>query len=360
MKQHAWAYKISIGLICLLSFEGFGFSGGTGLPGDPYKIATPADLSQVISYLSSSFILVNDIDLQNAAFTTFVGGGIFSGNFNGNGYSILNYSVTNANGFFTVINGTVRNLSLINAVYTSSSGCGGLANSTGAGALIEHCYIECSITSAGTHHGGLIGINHGTIRRCGAVADITETGSSIYSNMGGLVGHNYGAITDCYARARLTGECIVGGFAGYNTADGQITNCYSSSVIENTGHAFVNAFAGYTQQGTLTDCFWDTDAAAPLTAGADPETGLTGLDTAAMQTQASFTGWDFVGSGGDEIWTMSAGAMPILTWQADGRYCIDPPLLDANGDCLVNLTDLAVFAQQWLTCGYANQALCPY
>ena len=56
---------------------------------------------------------------------------------------------------------------------------------------------------------------------------------------------------------------------------------------------------------------------------------MVGLDTAGMQTQGSFTNWDFVGGGDgpDDIWTIPAGAMPILTWQANGRYCITPPAL---------------------------------
>ena len=360
MKRHGLIWVVSVVLVCALGANGFGFSGGTGMAGDPYQIATAADLVQVNSYLTSSFILVNDIDLQGASYTGYVCGAVFAGNFNGNGFSILNYSVTNARGFFTTINGTVRNLSLINAVYTSTSGVGGLASGTGAGAIIENCYVECSINSTGTHHGGLIGINNGTIDQCGADAVIIESGTSIYSNMGGLIGHNYGTITDCYATGQLTGDSIVGGFAGYNTADGEITNCYCSVVITNTTYGNVNGFAGYAQHGTLTDCFWDTDAAAPLTVGAVPDTGLTGLDTAGMLTQAGFVNWDFVDGVGDDIWTMPAGGMPILTWQANGRYCITPPAFDANSDCLVNLVDFAAFAQQWLTCGYANQGLCPY
>ena len=38
--------------------------------------------------------------------------------------------------------------------------------------------------------------------------------------------------------------------------------------------------------------------------------------------------------------------------------CINPPQMDINKDCQVNLTDFAVFASEWLTCGYADQSDC--
>ncbi len=345
-------------LVCVLGANGLGFSGGSGSAGDPYEVSTAADLAQVAVYPNAHYLLMNDIDLQGASFSNRVAAGVFSGNFNGNGFSILNYTVNTAAGFFTTINGTVRNLTLINGVYNATSNCGGLASSTGSGAIIENCYVECSIVSTATHQGGLVAINNGTIERCGADASITEGNeSSIYSNAGCLVGQNRGTITDCYATGVIDGQSYVGGFAGFNNS--VIERCYcSANIVTTSGYSYVYGFVGENNSGTLVDCFWDTDTAAPLTVGANPDTGLTGLDTAGMQTQASFVNWDFVG-GGDDVWTMPASGMPILTWQANGRYCITPSIYDANGDCLVNLVDFAAFAQQWLACGYANQGLCP-
>ena len=345
-------------MVCL-GATGFGFSGGSGTAGDPYEIATAADLVQVASYPTAHFILTNDIDLQGASFANKVAASTFAGTFNGNGFSILNYSVTTAGGFFTAINGTVRNLSLINGVYTSASSCGGLTYQTGAGAVVENCYVDCTITSTNTHLGGLVAINWGTIRQCGTHAVITEAKTdSVFSNAGCLVGQNRGTITDCYATGVIDGQSYVGGFAGFNNS--VIERCYcSANIVTTSGYSYLYGFVGENNTGTLIDCFWDVDAAAPLTIGANPDTGLTGLDTAGMQTQGSFVNWDFVGDGGDDIWAMPAGEMPILNWQANGRYCITPSMFDANGDCLVNLVDFAAFAQEWLACGYANQGLCP-
>jgi hypothetical protein len=38
--------------------------------------------------------------------------------------------------------------------------------------------------------------------------------------------------------------------------------------------------------------------------------------------------------------------------------CVTPPPADLNGDCRVNLIDLAILSSQWLTCGLNRQELC--
>jgi hypothetical protein len=46
-----------------------------------------------------------------------------------------------------------------------------------------------------------------------------------------------------------------------------------------------------------------------------------------------------------------------------GRYlgspaCVNPPRMDATGDCRVTLDDFVVFASEWLSCGYDNPNAC--
>jgi len=38
--------------------------------------------------------------------------------------------------------------------------------------------------------------------------------------------------------------------------------------------------------------------------------------------------------------------------------CVDPPTMDTNDDCRIDLIDFAVFASEWLTCGLDYQSLC--
>lgn len=41
-----------------------------------------------------------------------------------------------------------------------------------------------------------------------------------------------------------------------------------------------------------------------------------------------------------------------------GSPCIDPPSMDSNGDCKIDLTDLAALCSQWLACGREDPAAC--
>ncbi len=51
--------------------------------------------------------------------------------------------------------------------------------------------------------------------------------------------------------------------------------------------------------------------------------------------------------------------MAVMSGFDEVATCTNPPLGDANGDCVVNLTDLADFSQSWLSCGLDPIAACP-
>ena len=94
--------------LTLLSAPAYGFAGGTGTPEDPYQISTQADLEAVNDDLSACYILINDIDLTAAAYTTAViasdtdnttgdfQGTPFTGTFDGNGCIISNMTINTA------------------------------------------------------------------------------------------------------------------------------------------------------------------------------------------------------------------------------------------------------------------------
>ena len=52
------------------------------------------------------------------------------------------------------------------------------------------------------------------------------------------------------------------------------------------------------------------------------------------------------GNGGPYTFTVSRGS------------CKTPPTADLNGDCKVNLSDLAILSSQWLRCGLDPAVLC--
>ena len=68
-------------------------------------------------------------------------------------------------------------------------------------------------------------------------------------------------------------------------------------------------------------------------------------------------------SGTTVVWQDNLGGkmniyMALLSGP-DVATCANPPLGDANGDCVVNLNDLADFSQYWLLCGLDPISACP-
>ena len=138
--------------------------------------------------------------------------------------------------------------------------------------------------------------------------------------MGGLIGQilPLSQVENCSATGAVSGQTNVGGLIG--TAESTaITHCYSSGQVDGTTD--VGGFCGYADYiyqdpNIVIGCYWDT------TSSQQPGSALgTGMDTAAMQTQSTFTdaGWDFVGetqNGRIDDWAMPAGGgYPVLWYQ---------------------------------------------
>jgi len=110
------------------------YSGGTGEPSDPYKIATAEDLNDISNHiedLGKCFVLVNDINLADYTGTQFKIIGRycgyqdpnnkpFTGVFDGNGHSISNFTYEHHKydgaglfGYVDDANAQIKNLTLI-------------------------------------------------------------------------------------------------------------------------------------------------------------------------------------------------------------------------------------------------------
>jgi hypothetical protein len=136
-----------------------------------------------------------------------------------------------------------------------------------------------------------------------AIGNISIFSDAGNSELGGLVGDNIaGTIANSYANVSLsaTGN-IVGGLVGKNEGAGQIINSYSAGSVN--GISNLGGLVGYTTStATTTNSYWDTQ-----TSGRATSAGGTGTTTARMQTQSTFTGWDF-----SNIWSITAGNYPTL------------------------------------------------
>ncbi len=217
---------------------------------------------------------------------------------------LVGYSVTGINyvgGLVGYNAGTLTNDYATGSLVGEGNDGGLVGNNVGT---ISDSYTTGSVTGGALgiqSLGGLAGRNTGTISNSYSTAAVTPNGLSS-DIVGGLVGFNFGGtISNSYATGAVTGMAgKAGGLAGYNSA-GTISNSYATGVV--TGGAGVTGGLLGSNGGTVTNSFWDTVTSGTTTGvGSLGSTGVTGLTTAQMQTQSSFTGWDFTNT-----WGMIAG-----------------------------------------------------
>ena len=255
-------------LFILLAFLGLSissvnaqFPSGDGSSGDPYQIATGANLADLatfvndgdVNYNSKFYILTNNIDLsgyQSGSGWTPIGNGTtntFKGNFNGNGKTITNLTITNTKGgylglFGSVDGGTIANLGIEDADLKNQGGAG-TANAVGGvvgylnnNSEISNCYSTGTISTSGNNGataGGIIGtISGSTISNCYSAMEVKSSGQGARS--GGIVGNvsDVGTVLHCYSIGAVicsgsgsSGVATAGGIAGNNVSGCKIEYC---------------------------------------------------------------------------------------------------------------------------------------
>jgi hypothetical protein len=240
----------------------------------------------------------------------------FSGNFNGNDFTITGLTIavsamTPQIGFglfgYVGATGTVSNLNVTGVSITisiaskkyvaglvganqgtvdscSTSGIlsnanlgaesiGGLVGENyGIASMVKNSHSSVNVTG-GSYAGGLVGINYGTIDSCYAIGTINGIGT-----LGGLVGQNastsatgLGVVKNSHATGNVTGTGIVsdniGGLIGRNRFEGThstvgyIENCYATGAASGAGNCiggFIGRIsannAGTTGGGYIKDC----------------------------------------------------------------------------------------------------------
>jgi hypothetical protein len=355
--------------VALMLFMSFGksfagtYSGGAGTSGDPYKIATTADLielSKTSADWASHFILTQDIAFNaNEQLVDWDGDGDalwdaqdqlgfspigsitnFTGTFDGQGFEIdnlfINRTIQDQVGLFGRIAGAssqIKNLGVINAVISGRWDVGGLVGSN-LGSSVSNSYSTGSVTGS-KYVGGLVGQNNGTVSN--SYSTVSVTGND---DVGGLVGRNFGTVSNSYSTGNVSGSYYAGGLVGYNSAT--VSNCYSTGNVTGNGSVgglvgenfstISNSYSTGSVNGslnfgglvgfnydTVSNSFWDTE-----TSGQATSDGGTGKTTAEMKTQSTFTsaGWDF-----SYIWGMCSSinsGYPYLRWQ-NGEIAVEPP-----------------------------------
>ena len=292
------------------------FAGGKGTKDDPYQIATGSQLAYFAKrvnaeeygekYADTYFELTEDIDLGGKEWTPvgetvadLIMGGheyfVFSGNFDGNGYTIKNLTIGTETspysgdvcGLFGATSGTIEDVVLENVSinYVGGNHSSGYGFRMG-GALVGYSMgdiVNCTVIgldmkagSDGSYValnsiGGLVGIQDGgttvshsrvsgkieestkkgnvggfvgtlakgsSAKYCGADVSVEVTGNGRGIAVGGFVGIGNGVTIDetlienCYATGNITGAEYAGGFVG-NISGLNISNCYAKGDVSN-------------------------------------------------------------------------------------------------------------------------------
>ena len=260
------------------------------------KIYNLNDFTKIKNNLGGTYVLMNDIDCEGLALPIIGESDTnsFRGIFEGQGYTISNYTVSPNRymGLFGYSTGTIRNLNVSgfdydieNANTSSSVFVGGIAGYNAG--TIEKCSsvrgnIYISLTNE--RRGGLIaGESSGTIKNCFADGTVRiEQPNDVYNwaIAGGIVATNRGEISNCFVSATLyaygygrqyqytggtsnMGEAAI--ICGANEKSGVITNCVVMGSVLKGNHR-VGDISGRSD-GTITNCYKDTNTSIVQNSG---------------------------------------------------------------------------------------------
>jgi len=350
------------------------YEGGAGTAGNPYLINTAEQMNQIGANpgdWDKHFELTADMDMSGITGTDYNIIETFTGTFDGNDFTISNFSLTSTRpertGLFGTVSGTIKDLGLLKPnIFAQGRDVGSLTGYLNQG-TITNCYAKGAVVSGGNYVGGLVGSNTGRITNCCSTGSVSGN-----EYVGGLVGLiNDGKVTTCYSRAGVSGNRNVGGLVGKTSNEAsEIKNCYATGSVDGGINGInVGGLVGQVERGRTYKCysagsvsggsyvgglvgrirvlgdasrsFWDTQ-----TSGQTTSAGGTGKTTVQMQLMSTFlpTGWDFW-----YTWTICEEMnYPVLLELI--------PVGDIRCPDGVNFIDYAFFVTKWKqrNCNAAN------
>ena len=295
---------------------------GTGTSSDPIIIYSDSNAPGGLQYIPISglglyYQLANNIDAsETSSWNSGAGfvpigtsGSPFTGNFNGNDYTISNLFILLSSpytGLFGHTSGAaIENIGLVNVNIMAQNFVGGLvgwndsssiANSYVTGSVagsavvgglvaystnsssITNSYATASVTGSNCV-GGLVGWNDSS-----SIANSYATGSELGTySVGGLVGwNNSSSITTSYATGSVSGSSYVGGLVGSNDSS-SIANSYATGSV--SGSSYVGGLVGWNQSSSITNSYATGDVSGGGELG-----GLVGYNSGSSITNSYATG----------------------------------------------------------------------
>jgi cysteine-rich repeat protein len=256
--------------------------------------------------------------------------------------------IKNSHANFATVGGTVN-----------SSGVGGFAALLGDTARVEHSSATVNEINGKYNVGGFVGrhsdsaqitqssvianvngesrvggffgkaVENPIIEQSYALTNVKASGEQA-GGFGGYMGGDLWftasapKIRDSYARGSVEAKNVIGGLVGNiapavgGTTQAAVERSYSAVSISTLSPGPVNpavgGFVGSNTQGNFYSNHWDIDVAGvpiPPSCGKGLcTTGISGNSTSAMQSQSTYSGWNF-----STIWAIAPGGYPYLQWQ---------------------------------------------
>jgi hypothetical protein len=208
---------------------------------------------------------------------------------------------------------------------------GGFTGYTHDSGIIYNSYSTGNV-SGDDYIGGFIGEIFGNISNSYSTGNVNGT-----NYIGGFIGGVFGLVSDSYATGNVSGVNFTGGFVGF--ANGDISNSYSTGTASGTD--YIGGFIGWSNR-TVSGSYWDINTSIELVmcgfvgSASSGCNDANGKNTTEMQTQSTFTGWDFT-----DIWVMGTGSYeyPILQWQPTSEEDTTYPQFSSYNDTSASLSN---------------------
>ncbi|MBS9463475.1 T9SS type A sorting domain-containing protein [Flagellimonas sp. 389] len=321
------------------------FSGGSGTYESPFEIDNLTDLrflSENEEHWDSYFVLTQNIDASNTrTWNSGLGfspigealNGVrqreaFTGNFDGQGYTISNLYSNRPNelyiGLFGFLDGaTVKNIGLSNLTLVGYNIVGGLAGES-LRTNIDNCYAVGSVTAnsgANNISGGLIGSSRES--NIGQSYAIINVSGEISGGFLGVSGSDQ--IYDCWAGGAVNGVSIAGGFVGILDL-GTIRRSYAMGQVVGT---ISGGFGGVNNlSGVVEDSFYDANLSQQHQGtGQGNGQGITALNTSDFSDKQRFVNanWKV-----DDVWEMGVIATIDNVTRPYLRMQLSPIFIQVN------------------------------
>ena len=161
-------------------------------------------------------------------------------------------------GLFSVNSGKIANVGILDSYFYGQPykgwQVGGVCGSNTAKGAITNCY-NTGIVRGSETVGGVCGSNYGTITNCNNAGIVSGK-----SYVGGVCGKNSngGTVTNCNNTGEVRGTSqYIGGLSGDNDSS-SITNCNNTGEVKATGKFVGGLSGGNYNNGTITNCYYDS------------------------------------------------------------------------------------------------------